>query len=84
MSVIVNMACGLANRMFQYAFYLRLQKEGYDVYVDYFTTPGLAHETVDWFRIFPKAVFRQAAASDIKKWVVDMGYFLKSVESFSL
>lgn len=67
MSVIVNMACGLANRMFQYAFYLRLQKEGYDVYVDYFTTPGLAHETVDWFRIFPKAVFRQAAASDIKK-----------------
>lgn len=67
MSVIVNMVCGLANRMFQYAFYLRLQKEGYDVYVDYFTTPGLAHETVDWFRIFPKAVFRQAAASDIKK-----------------
>lgn len=67
MKVVVNMACGLANRMFQYAFYLRLQKEGYDVFVDYFTTPGLAHESVDWLRIFPKAVFRQAAAYDIKK-----------------
>lgn len=27
MSVIINMACGLANRMFQYAFYLYLQKK---------------------------------------------------------
>lgn len=67
MSVIVNMACGLANRMFQYAFYLRLQKDGYDVYVDYFTTAGLAHESVDWFRIFPHAVFRQASVNDVKR-----------------
>lgn len=84
MSVIVNMACGLANRMFQYAFYLRLQKEGYDVYVDYFTTPGLAHETVDCFVYFQKRYSDKLLHLISKKWVVDMGYFLKSVESFSL
>lgn len=67
MSVIVNMACGLANRMFQYAFYLRLQKDGYDVSVDYFTAANLAHENVDWFRIFPKAVFREASVWDVRK-----------------
>lgn len=77
MSVIVNMACGLANRMFQYAFYLRLQKDGYDVYVDYFTTAGLAHESVDWFRIFPRAVFRQASVSDIKRMGGGHGLFSK-------
>ena len=67
MSVIINMACGLANRMFQYAFYLYLQKEGYDAYVDYFTRADLVHENVDWLRIFPEATFREATARDIRK-----------------
>lgn len=67
MSVIINMACGLANRMFQYAFYLYLQKEGYDTYVDYFTRADLVHENVDWLRIFPEATFREATARDIRK-----------------
>lgn len=67
MSVIINMACGLANRMFQYAFYLYLQKKGYDAYVDYFTRADLVHENVDWLRIFPEATFREATARDIRK-----------------
>ena len=82
MKAVVNMACGLANRMFQYAFYLRLQKEGYDVFVDYFTTPGLAHESVDWLRIFPKAVFRQATANDIKKMGAGHGLLSKVRRKF--
>lgn len=64
--IIVNMACGLANRMFQYAFYQYLLKNGYDVYVDYFTTKTLAHEEVAWERIFPQAIFRQASEKDIR------------------
>ena len=67
MSVIINMACGLANRMFQYAFYLYLQKKGYDAYVDYFTRADLVHENVDWLRIFPEATFREATARAIRK-----------------
>lgn len=31
MAILVNMACGLANRMFQYSYYLFLKKLGYDV-----------------------------------------------------
>lgn len=67
MSVIVNMACGLANRMFQYAFYQYMIKEGYDVCVDYFTTKTLAHEEVDWNRIFPNAPLRKATVRNIKR-----------------
>ena len=29
MGFIVNMACGLANRMFQYSYYLFLKKQGF-------------------------------------------------------
>lgn len=35
MEIIVNMACGLANRMFQYSYYLFLKKQGYEVAVDF-------------------------------------------------
>lgn len=35
MKVIVNMACGLANRMFQYSYYLFLKHKGYNVKVDF-------------------------------------------------
>ena len=67
MKVIVNMACGLANRMFQYAYYLYLLEEGYDAYVDYFTTATLSHEDVAWLKIFPKATFREASIDDIRR-----------------
>lgn len=35
MKIIVNMACGLANRMFQYSYYLFLKHKGYNVKVDF-------------------------------------------------
>lgn len=63
MPVVVNLACGLANRMFQYTYYLYLKKKGYDVKVDYYTISSLAHEDVLWKRIFPKANLDLA-----KKW----------------
>lgn len=61
MAIIVNMACGLANRMFQYSYYLYLKKLGYDVWVDYYRTAKLAHEDVAWNRIFPKADIEQVS-----------------------
>ena len=44
MEIIVNMACGLANRMFQYSYYLFLKKQGYEVAVDFYPCAKLAHE----------------------------------------
>ena len=55
------MACGLANRMFQYAYYLYLKQLGYDVCVDFYRTAHLPHENVEWERIFPKAHLLQAS-----------------------
>ena len=43
MEIIVNMACGLANRMFQYSYYLFLKKQGYEVAVDFYRSAKLAH-----------------------------------------
>lgn len=65
MAIIINMACGLANRMFQYSYYLYLKKLGYDVQVDYYKSAKLAHENVAWNRIFPKANIEQ-----VPKWKV--------------
>ena len=48
MEIIVNMACGLANRMFQYSYYLFLKKQGYEVAVDFYRSAKLAHEKVEW------------------------------------
>ncbi len=59
--IIVNMACGLANRMFQYSYYLYLKKLGYDAWVDYYHTAQLGHEHVAWKAIFPHANIRQAS-----------------------
>ena len=42
------MACGLANRMFQYSYYLFLKKQGYEVTVDFYRSAKLAHEKVVW------------------------------------
>lgn len=61
------MACGLANRMFQYAYYIYLKKLGYNAYVDYFNTVVLAHEDVAWNRIFPNASFISASKEDIDR-----------------
>lgn len=61
MRIIVNMACGLANRMFQYSYYLFLKKKGYNVSVDYYTSARLAHEDVAWNDIFPNAEIKQAS-----------------------
>ncbi|MGM9767303.1 MAG: alpha-1,2-fucosyltransferase [Candidatus Cryptobacteroides sp.] len=74
MRIIVNMACGLANRMFQYTYYLYLKSLGYDVAVDYYTSAKLAHEDVAWEKVFPNAkmakashlqVFRMGGGEDI-------------------
>lgn len=67
MAVIVNMACGLANRMFQYCYYLYLKKLGYDVVVDFYKTAQLEHEHVSWKSIFPNAPICQASAWDVLK-----------------
>ena len=53
--IVVNIACGLANRMFQYSYYLHLKRHGYDVRVDAYQSGKLAHESVAWNKIFPYA-----------------------------
>lgn len=65
MKAIVNMACGLANRMFQYSYYLYLKKNGWQVEVDFYKKSKLLHENVDWKQIFPKATFKQASTFDV-------------------
>lgn len=65
MKFIVNMACGLANRMFQYSYYLFLKHQGYHVQVDFYHSAKLAHEKVDWNDIFPKAKIEQASSWDV-------------------
>lgn len=67
MSFIVNMACGLANRMFQYSYYLFLKQKGYDVQVDFYQSAKLAHEKVAWNDIFPKAIIHQASFFEVFK-----------------
>lgn len=65
MKIIVNMACGLANRMFQYTYYLFLKKKGYNVMVDFYQSAKLAHEKVAWNDIFPSAKIEQASHWDV-------------------
>lgn len=61
MQIVVNMACGLANRMFQYTYYLYLKSLGHDAFVDFYRTAKLSHENVEWERIFPNADLPQAS-----------------------
>lgn len=61
------MACGLANRMFQYSYYLFLKHQGYQVQVDFYHSAKLAHEKVAWNDIFPKAKIEQASSWDVLK-----------------
>lgn len=65
MKIIVNMACGLANRMFQYSYYLYLKNIGYNASVDYYQSAQLRHEHVEWNRIFPLAKLNQASRWEI-------------------
>lgn len=71
------MQAGLANRMFQYTYWLYLQKKGYDVYVDNsFKTSKWKIDEVYWEEIFPNAKLREAT-----KWLVfryGCGYDLTS------
>ena len=68
MGFIVNMACGLANRMFQYSYYLFLKKQGYEVAVDFYRSAKLAHEKVAWNSIFPYAEIKQASRLKVFLW----------------
>ena len=62
--VIVRMAAGLANRMFQYAYFLYLKKNGVDVYVDNnYKATKWKMEDIDWNKIFPNAALSQAPNS---------------------
>lgn len=65
MRLIVNMACGLANRMFQYSYYLFLKKKGYNAQLDFYNSAKLPHEKVDWNEIFPKADLNQASHFEV-------------------
>ena len=65
--IIVNIACGLANRMFQYSYYLYLKKMGYDAKVDFYKTAKLEHENVAWNSIFPNAPIQQASVWEVFK-----------------
>ena len=65
--IIVNIACGLANRMFQYSYYLYLKKLGYDAKVDFYKIAKLEHENVAWNSIFPNAPIQQASTWEVFK-----------------
>lgn len=68
MGLIVNMACGLANRMFQYSYYLFLKKQGYEVAVVFYRSAKLAHEKVAWNSIFPHAEIKQVSLLKVFLW----------------
>lgn len=82
MKIIVNMACGLANRMFQYTYYLFLKKNGYDVAVDFYRSAKLAHEKVAWNDIFPAAKIEQASHFDVLRLAGGSDFFSKLRRKF--
>ena len=67
MSVIVNMACGLANRMFQYSYYLFLKHKGYNVKVDFYNSAKLAHERFHGMVFFQKLKSSRQSFFDVLK-----------------
>lgn len=62
------MAAGLANRMFQYSYFLYLKKLGLETFVDNNYKAELMHENIEWERIFPNAIINQAPKSLIFKY----------------
>lgn len=66
--IVVRMSAGLANRMFQYSYYLYLKKKGYNVSLDNLYKPTKwKMEDIEWNRIFPNAVIPQASKWEIYK-----------------
>lgn len=62
MNNIIRMSAGLANRMFQYSYYLYLGKKGYNVLIDNLYKPTKwKMEDIEWERIFPNAKIPQAS-----------------------
>lgn len=61
MAIIVDLYCGLANRMFQYCYYMYLLESGHDATVHYERKFKFAHEVVYWSHIFPKATYKEAS-----------------------
>lgn len=69
MKYVVRMSAGLANRMFQYAYYLYLQNQGKEVYVDNKYKPTKwKMEDIEWEKIFPHAPIKQAPDALIFKY----------------
>lgn len=58
MKVLVNNACWLSNKMFQYSFYLFLKNKGYDVTVDFYNSVKNVHVNVDRSGTFTCAEFK--------------------------
>jgi len=66
---VVRMSAGLANRMFQYSYYLYLKKNGLMAFVDNnYKATEWEIENIEWERIFPDAVINQASQSLIFKY----------------
>lgn len=64
MKAVIRMTAGLANRMFQYAYYQYLTEHGIDAYVDNSYKPKkYTFENIEWNRIFKNAPIRQAPKS---------------------
>lgn len=79
MRLIICLASGLANRMFQYSYFLYLKKRGYNVLVDYAGVTKLPHENVDWQRIFVDATFPQASKKDVLLCGGGVGFLSRAV-----
>ena len=75
---IVRMSAGLANRMFQYSYYLYLKKNGLQAFVDNnYKVTQWETENIEWERIFPNAPINQASQSLILKYGGGYNYFDK-------
>lgn len=58
---VVRFSGGLANRMFQYCFYLYLKENKYEAYIDDTTPVDFPHEAIVWNTIFPNANYEKAS-----------------------
>lgn len=67
MKKIIRFAGGLANRMFQYCFYLNMIEKQYQARIDDSTPPLLPHEDIQWNSIFPNAKYVKASKWDCIK-----------------
>lgn len=66
---VIRMAGGLANRMFQYSYWLYLVRRGNNAFVDNnYKATKWKMEDIDWGKIFPYAEIRQAPSKLIFKY----------------